>query len=132
MQLPPKMRGSREQRHPHCRRNRHPFDQGIRRHSSAKTRVWIPGQEVIPGLRGALNVVIAHMNGIYPGDDHIRVRDLIEKNGGTCPLLPGEEYPPKLILPKPTGADIPMDIRMFMLDDICLFIPEGHYFTGTE
>lgn len=100
--------------------------------SSAKTRVWIPGQEIIPGLRGALNVVIAHLNGIYPGDDHVRVRDIIERNGGTCPLLPGEEYPPKLIIPKPTGENIPVDIRMFMLDDICLYIPEGHYFTGTE
>lgn len=99
---------------------------------SARTRVWLPGQEVLPGLRGALNVSIAHMNGIYPGDDHVRVRDIIERNGGTCPLMPGEEYPPKLILPRPTGEDIPVDIRMFLFDDICLFIPEGHYFTGTE
>lgn len=96
-----------------------------------KLRTYLPGREELPPLRNALNVVLAHLNGVYPGDDHVRVRGIIEKNGGTCPLMPGEEYPPKLIVPQPSGEDIPVDMVMFMLDDISLFIPEGHYFSGT-
>lgn len=97
----------------------------------AKRRTWLPGQEQLPPLRRMVNVNIAHMNGIYPGDDHVRMRGIIEKNGGVCPLMPGEEYPPKLIVPKPSGEKIPVDMVMFLFDDISFFIPEGHYFSGT-
>jgi hypothetical protein len=97
-----------------------------------KLRTYLPGREELPPLREALNVVIAHMNGKYPGDDHVRVRGIIEQNGGVCPLLPGEEYPPQLIVPKPSGAKVPIDMVMFTFDDIAMFIPEGHYFSGTE
>ncbi len=96
-----------------------------------KKRTYLPAQEVIPGLRGQLNTVIAHLNGVYPGPDHPRTRKIIENNGGECPLLPGEEFPPQLIIPKPTGEDAPIDMVMFLFDDISIFIPEGHYFSGT-
>jgi hypothetical protein len=96
-----------------------------------KTRGWLPGREQLPQLRDELNVVIAHLNGVFPGPDHVRVRGIIERNGGKCPLMPGEEYPPKLIIPQPSGEDIPVDMVMFMFDDIAMFIPEGHIFSGT-
>lgn len=92
----------------------------------------LPGQEVFKGPRGALNAALAHMHGQFPGPEHPRFKNIIARNGGEVPLFPGEEYPPKLVIPKPVKEEIQVPVNMFLMEDLAMFIPSGSYYTGTE